>query len=107
MENVIESIRLATQPDADDAVRAEGVRACRAVLAALDATQGAPLAPAPEVSPMQAVVAGLSNMSVEQLLDLAIVRLKAIVPASAPPKPTLPVQPLRIPLLQIPPKGRS
>ncbi len=109
MENVIEAIQKSLQSDADDAARADGVRACRAVLAALEAKVGEPLAAQSSATPMQAVVAGLSGLPVEQLLDLAIAKLKTIVPVQ--PQPTsaavsTSAQPLRFHLLPVPAEGR-
>ena len=81
MTELIEAIRLAVAEGASDDARAAGVSACRTILAALDASVGEPLA-APGVPPIAAAVAAFRGMSPEQLLDLAIARLKAALPAS-------------------------
>ncbi len=83
MENVLESIRAAIASDATPDTRAAGAIACRAVLAALETTLGQPLATATPVasSPIASAVSALRGAPVEQLLDLAIARLRAALPA--------------------------
>lgn len=103
MESLIEAIRAATTSGANDDARAAGAHACRTILIALEAKPGESLAPvAVEASPMQAVVAALRGMPPEQLLDLAIARLKAALPegAQAPS-----VQPVKFQLLPVAPLG--
>ena len=104
MDNLIDAIRLATATDATDEARAIGAHACRTLLLALDAKAGEPLAapaPAGETAAMPqfaAVVGALRGMPPEQLLDLAIARLRAALPADAAP-PT--VSPLKFQLNRI------
>jgi hypothetical protein len=83
MENVLESIRAAIAPDATPEVRAAGAVACRAVLTALESTPGQPLTSAATTPPSQiaSVVSALRGAPVEQVLDLAIARLRAALPA--------------------------
>ncbi len=102
MDNITQAIQNAISADADDATRTEGVRACRAVLAALEAKTGEPLAPSPGTTPLETVVAGLRGVPVEQLLDLAIAKLKSALPAGVE---AAPVQPLSFRLLPVP--GRT
>lgn len=102
MEALLETIRLATANDATDEVRAAGATACRTILIALDAKPGDPLLPptAPVVpdSPIAAVVAGLRGVPVDQLLDLAIAKLRTLVPADVTP-----IAPrMSIPMIQVP-----
>lgn len=102
MEALIENIRLATASEATDEVRAAGAAACRTILIALEAKPGEALAPpsAPVVSdsPIAAVVAGLRGVPVDQLLDLAIAKLRTLVPVDATP-----IAPrMSIPLIQVP-----
>jgi len=91
MDNLIETIRLATISDATDEARATGAHACRTLLLALDAHVGEPLAAPPPTTdgtampPFAAVVGALRGMPPEQLLDLAIARLRAALPADAAP----------------------
>lgn len=97
METLIEQIRIATADDASAEARAHGANACRTILAALEAKAGAPLVSKPlPAKPLQAVVAALSNTPPEQLLDLAITKLKAALPAGTELQP---VQRLNLPLL--------
>ena len=84
MNELIEAIRLAVADGASDDARAAGVSACRTILAALDARAGEPLA-APGAPPIAAAVAAFRGMSPDQLLDLAIARLKAALPSSETP----------------------
>jgi hypothetical protein len=86
MENVLESIRAAVAVDATPEVRAGGVAACRAILAALEAQPGEPIVAnvvAPSPSPIATVVAALRGVPADQLLDLAIAKLRAALPAGA------------------------
>ena len=88
METHIEAIRAALGPESSDERRAAGVTSCRAILAALEATPGRPLAlPSAPAVPRPAIaelVLALRGMPHEQLLDVAIGRLRALVP-DAPP----------------------
>src|SRR5687768_10547498 len=98
MEKFIEAIRLATTPDATDEARAAGVHACRAILSALDAQPGKPLSMPTAPTPLQSAVTALSNVPAEQLLDLAITKLRSLLPEGTTIEPVLP---LRLPLLPI------
>jgi hypothetical protein len=94
MENVIDSIRAAIATDATPEAKAAGATACRAILAALEATPGQPLAPVVvpfNGSQIAGVVSALRGVPPDQLLDLAIQRLRAALPAGVevPPAPPL------------------
>lgn len=102
METVIESIRAAVAPDASAEAKAAGVTACRAILAALEATQGQAFAPVVPASPVAAVVGALRGVPPEQLLDLAIAKLRAALPAGAD---VAPVRPIKIELVPVPRRG--
>lgn len=102
MDNVIESIRAAVAPDASPNAKAAGVAACRAILAALEGTQGQAFAPVVPASPVAAVVGALRGVPPEQLLDLAIAKLRAALPADAQVSP---VKPLAIRLVPVPKVG--
>ncbi len=84
MDAVIETIRAAMAPNASPEVRASGAESCRTILAALGATQGQPLgaaAPA-EAGPAATAIASLIRSTPpDQLLELAIAKLRAMVPA--------------------------
>jgi len=101
MENVIEAVRGALAPDATPEAKAAGVAACRAILAALEATPGQSFAAVP-ASPAGAIAGMLRGMPPEQLLDLAIAKLRAALPPGtevAAPKP------MAIKMVQLPAAG--
>ncbi|MEJ7602403.1 MAG: hypothetical protein WKG01_31205 [Kofleriaceae bacterium] len=103
MDQLLEAIRTATATDASDEARAAGAQACRTILTALEATPGELLAPTPiETTPVQAVVAALRGVPPDQLLDLAIARLRAALPAGTDVKP---VAPLKFHILPLAPTG--
>src|SRR4051794_2902072 len=84
METLIESIKLAVAPEASSEARASGANACRTILAALDAKAGESLVTvAVPSSPLATIVAALRGMPSDQILDLAIARLRAALPPDA------------------------
>jgi hypothetical protein len=122
MENQIEAIRTALHADADPVARCAGLAACREILAALEtATDGeaaeaatvqpqtapaptsaatAPPVQTPPIDPaaIATLFASLGKLPPEQLLDLAIARLRAALPPNASvPAPT----PLRFQLVPL------
>lgn len=103
MDQLLEQIRAATAADATDDAKAAGASACRMLLAALETKQGEPLpppVPVPQASPdIGALVAGLKGVPVDQLLDLAIAKLRTMVPTTDAPAP---VHRLAIPLVPVP-----
>jgi hypothetical protein len=104
MEELLEVIRAACVADASPEVRAAGAQACRSILASLEpepqpaVTQTAAL-PTDAIPQLVAMIRGLD---MDQLLDLAIGRLRSL--NAARPGPTLDDAPstLRIPLVPIP-----
>jgi hypothetical protein len=98
-------------PDADDASRARARTVCRELLAALGEPQPAPVLASPPVlatppvpvptTPIAAIVETLRKLSPDQLLDLAIRRLRAALPSDAP----IPAPETRFQLVQIPLPG--
>ena len=82
MDNVIESIQAAVATDATPEARAAGIAACRMILSALEGTPGEPLAAAVPVGPSQisSIVGALRGVPPDQLLDLAIAKLRAALP---------------------------
>lgn len=104
MEQLLESIRTAVAAGATDEAKAAGATACRTILIALEAKPGEPMAApvavsTPATSPqVAAIVAGLKGVPVDQLLDLAIAKLRTMVPAEQAPT----VQKLAIPLVPVP-----
>ncbi len=100
-DNLIEQIRAAVAEGATEETRAAGANACRTLLAALDTQPGAAMGtvPTPLAAPIQApqiaaVVSALRGVPPDQLLDLAIQRLRAALPAGVevPAVPSLKFQ---------------
>jgi hypothetical protein len=93
VEPLIETIRASLEPDAPPETRAAGVQACRTILTALESTAGQPMAATPPVatSPVASIVRALRGVPPEQLLDLAITKLRAALPpdVQVPPVPPL------------------
>jgi hypothetical protein len=102
MDNVINAIRAAVAADATPEARAAGVQACQATLAALQATPGETFQSTPriEVGPTAAAVAAIvRSIPPDQLLDLAIAKLRSMVPAeSGPPQ----ARPFNVRLVPVP-----
>ncbi len=104
MDQLIEAIRTATTAGATDEAKTAGANACRTLLIALEAKPGESLAP-PIAVPMDTsqigtIVAGLKGVPVDQLLDLAIAKLRTMVPTEAATPPV--VAKLAIPLVRVP-----
>jgi len=110
MDNLIEAIRTAVTAEASDDARAAGAQACRTILLALEAKAGEPLASAVAVAattstpPLAAMVGALRGVPPEQLLDLAIARLRAALPAGVEP---LNVSPVRFQMIPMAPLAAS
>lgn len=116
MDDLIEAIRVACASDASDDIKERGAQACRTILTALDAKAGEPLAalkptptptePAasaetvPTGAQIAALVGALKGVPPEQLLDMAIARLRAALPKDTA-APT--VAPLRFQIIPIAP----
>lgn len=104
MNELVEAIRAALVPEATIEARAAGANACRTILAALEADPGAPMATAggaPQ-SPVAAIVGALRGVPPDQLLDLAIAKLRAAMPAGAE-VPT--ATPLKFHIVPVPHRG--
>ena len=106
METLLEAIRAAVAGDASDQTRAAGAQACRTILTALEAKPGEAMptnVPAGD-SPMTQLaqmLGTLRGVPAEQLLDLAIARLRAALPASSDaPR----VAPVKFHVVQLPKK---
>lgn len=86
METLVESIRLAVAADASPEARASGAEACRAILNALDPEPPPPSAVQANAAHTTAQIAQLATalrgVPVDQLLDLAITKLRTMVPAA-------------------------
>ena len=104
MENLLEAIRAATAPDANSEARAAGIAACRTILVALEAQPGEPIAATvvPQTATQVAsAVAALRGVPVDQLLDLAIAKLRSALPAGADVPRAQPIQFRLIPKNQL------
>ncbi|HWO21280.1 MAG TPA: hypothetical protein VNO30_21080 [Kofleriaceae bacterium] len=129
MDSHIEAIHLALQAGASDEAKQGGIRACRAILAALeaatppDASTARPTEPAappppfmpdtvpaaspppmasaaapPPVPDVAALVGALRGMPPEQLLDLAIARIRTALPPGPPVSTPAPIRFHLVPL---------
>ena len=101
MDNLIEAIRAALAEGATDEAKQTGASACRAILTALDAQPGQPLAPAPANSN---VFAALGKMDLNQLLDVVIARLRVMNAAHANDNaaPSTLARPVAFPIVRVP-----
>ena len=105
MDNVIDSIRAALASDATPEAKVVGATACRAILAALEGTPGQPLATPVAVPPatqIASAVSALRGVPAEQLLDLAIARLRAALPVGTE---VAPVAPFKLNIAPVPRRG--
>lgn len=104
MDELIETIRAAIASDTTPEAKAAGADACRTILAALEAEVGEPIAPVmPPMAQVATMIRALRGVPPDQLLDLAIARLRAALPPDAV-APT--VSPLKLPLIQLPRTSR-
>jgi hypothetical protein len=102
MQQHVEAIRAAIEPDAAPDVRNKGVEACRAILAALDATPSEPMAAVVPASQIASIVGALRGLPPDQLLDLAISKLRAALPSSTE---VAPVAALKLHIVPVPRRG--
>ncbi|HEY3805974.1 MAG TPA: hypothetical protein VGL61_25370 [Kofleriaceae bacterium] len=106
IEQVLAALRASLASDASPDARKAGAAACRAILASLDPAALQPPsshAPsAPNVQALASALVALRGVPPEQLLDLAITKLRAAVPAGV----TVPAStPLKFQLVPIPRGG--
>ena len=104
MQELIETIRAAVATDASAEKKAAGINACRTILTALDTEPGKPLA-MPHVLPPPTLPGAtprlpVSQLSLDQMLDLMIARLTMVANAAdtkqqlpAPPPPPTAIAP--------------
>jgi hypothetical protein len=105
MEQLLETILAALASGASDEAKAAGASACRTIVTALEAKAGEPMAmvtPSAPSLPIEAIAAAVRGMPVDQLLDVAIARLRAALPAETA---ATKVTPFTIPLVPIPKRG--
>ena len=94
MNDLMEKIKRAVEPDAAADARHEGAAACRAILATLETEPGQPLPGLPPPRPQPAIAA-------DQLMDVLIAKLRSMLPTDGP-ETGRSEQTLRIPLAPIP-----
>ena len=104
MQALLEAIHVAVSPDASPEARARGAEACRTILAALDATPGEPMTATAvaQPSPIASIVGALRGVPPDQLLDLAIAKLRAALPPGAEVPA---VTPLKFHIVPLPQRG--
>ena len=89
-DTLLQTIQAALVEGATDDARVAGASACRTLLGVLESKAGEPIAvPAapPAPSPVAAVVSALRGTPPDQLLDLVIAKLRAVVPTDAAQPP--------------------
>lgn len=105
MDNTVETIRAALASDATEDARSAGVAACQAVLSTLSPS---PATPSPAIADaMPQLLAMMGKIDLNQLLDVAIERLRtlnAAKPGSPMPEPP---RGLAFSLVPIPPVVRK
>ncbi len=105
MNELLESIRTAIAPDATSDTRHAGVAACRAILAALEAPAGQAMTTSPSLDTSQIanLVGMLRDVPADQLLGLAISKLRAALPTGVEvPR----IEPLKFRIIPLPPMKR-
>jgi hypothetical protein len=105
MEPTLETLRAALADGATPDQRAAGVTACRAILAALESNPGESMSVTPPSMPAAPPVQpplqlALGGLSLDQVLDLAIGKLRSMLPpekvaAAQPTEPPLAIRMLR------------
>ncbi|MFN0252730.1 MAG: hypothetical protein ACKV2T_38000 [Kofleriaceae bacterium] len=98
MEDLINSITMAISPDASPEARANGAAACRCIITALEPT---PTALIPSDA-MPQLIAMLGKMDLNQLLDVAIERLRALNAAKPSSSPDPAPRPINFQLVPVP-----
>ena len=96
MEDLLDLIRTAIAPDASPESRAAGAQACRHFIALLE-PQPTPAATPPGAAPLPIaeLATAIRTIPLDQLLDLAIVKLRSALPADAQ-APTVPALNFRL-----------
>ncbi len=105
MTDPFDTIRSAIADDATPEARAAGAAACRAILGALEGTVAQP--PAINASAVASLAAVLRSVPSEQLLDMAIAKLRSALPPGAHVPPVSPVKFHLIPIPQQPQPTRT
>jgi hypothetical protein len=106
IEATLTTIRAALAPDATPEARAAGAIACRAMLAALEGSSASvpSTQPVPKLDPaaIASAISALRGVPPDQLLDLAIAKLRSALPAGTQ---AIPTSGFKLPIIAIPPQG--
>jgi hypothetical protein len=102
VNTALEAIGAALASDATPEIRAAGATACRAILAALEPQPAT--AAQPVVPPIASIVSALRGVPPDQLLDLAIAKLRAALPAGTE---SAPVAPIKFHIVPVSPAARK
>lgn len=103
MHAAIDAIAGALANDSSPEAKRDGAAACRAVLAVLEPrAPGDVTPPAPPAPHVAALVAAIRGMPMEQVLELAIAKLRSSLPAGTD---VAPVASLKLPIIPIPRKA--
>lgn len=105
MDPLIQTIHAAIAPDASDEAKHQGALACRTILATLEPRPAQPPTPVASAAQITALVGALRGMPLDQLLDMAIDRLrKAVLNAGTAPAAS-PLQFQMVPVASLAPSG--
>lgn len=92
MNDLLETIRISLASDATPDARRAGAAACRQILAGLEVATAQAQPPPLNAQAIASVVAALRGVPPEQLLDLAIAKLRSALPADATVAQTRPIK---------------
>jgi hypothetical protein len=99
MESALDTLRTALADGATAEQRAAGITTCRAMLAALEASPGQPLpvASPAAATPSSGMPTSLAGLTLDQVLDLAIGKMRSMLPPdkladTQPNQPPLAIQ---------------
>lgn len=101
MNDLLETIRISLAADAAPAARQAGAAACRTILVGLEGGVPPSATPPLNASAIANVVTALRGVPPEQLLDLAIAKLRSALPAGVEPSS---VKPLKFHIVPVPPR---
>jgi hypothetical protein len=101
MDTIIDAIRAALAKDATPEARAAGVTACRSVLATLEPKQTS-TAPAFDPVEVAKLVTAARSLPPDQLLDVAIAKLRGALPVGTEVPP---VKPFTFHRVHVPKRG--
>ncbi len=98
MSELVDKIRVSIAPDATPAERSAGAAACRCVLALIEPEPPASIPP----NVIAQAVGMLKGMDLEQVLGVAIERLRAVTAARGDVAPAKPARSINFQLVPVP-----